>query len=151
MPAKDKYHEQVVRALEKDGWTITDDPLTLALLGTELMIDLGAERVLAAERGGQRIAVEVKSFLGPSIVQDLKEAAGQFLLYEQALERVPAEADRLLYLAIRQSSYLTVFEGSIGQILLDSRSLRLVIFDDVAEEIKQWIPESITSKSLKEF
>lgn len=27
MPRKDKYHDQVKRALEKDGWTISHDPL----------------------------------------------------------------------------------------------------------------------------
>ena len=140
VPAKGRYREPVVRALEKDGWTLTDDPLTLALFGTDLMIDLGAERVLAAEREGRRIAVEVKSFLKPSAVQDLKEAAGQFVprhrrLYGRALQHIPAEADRLLYLAIREATYLAVFEGGIGRVLLDRPSLRLIVFDEVAEEV----------------
>ena len=30
MPAKDTYHEAVVGALNKEGWTITDDPLTIS-------------------------------------------------------------------------------------------------------------------------
>ncbi len=29
MPARDKVHDIVKNALIKDGWTITDDPLTL--------------------------------------------------------------------------------------------------------------------------
>jgi hypothetical protein len=29
MPAKDIYHDHVKEALEKDGWTITDDPYKL--------------------------------------------------------------------------------------------------------------------------
>ena len=29
MPRKDKYHQAVRTALEKDGWKITDDPLTV--------------------------------------------------------------------------------------------------------------------------
>lgn len=29
MPALDRYHSQVRNALIKDGWSITDDPLTL--------------------------------------------------------------------------------------------------------------------------
>ena len=80
MPAKDLYHEECVRALQKDGWTITDDPLTVPYGGTELLIDLGAERMLGAERNGERIAVEIKSFIKPSVIQDLKEALGRFIL-----------------------------------------------------------------------
>ncbi len=30
MAAKDKYHQQVRHALEKEGWTITHDPYMLA-------------------------------------------------------------------------------------------------------------------------
>jgi hypothetical protein len=84
MAAKDIYHETFVRALEKDGWRITHDPLTLSVGKTDLLIDLGAERILAAERDTERIAVEVKSFLKPSPVQDLKEAIGQYILYQGA-------------------------------------------------------------------
>lgn len=63
MPAKDLYHEAVKNALIKDGWTITHDPLRLRLRrGKSLFVDLGAERLLAAERGAEKIAVEVKSF-----------------------------------------------------------------------------------------
>lgn len=31
MAAKDKFHNHVKQALTNDGWTITDDPLTLPL------------------------------------------------------------------------------------------------------------------------
>jgi XisH protein len=63
MPAKDRYHDTVKNALIKDGWTITHDPLRIRLArGKNLFVDLGAERLLAAERGTEKIAVEVKSF-----------------------------------------------------------------------------------------
>ena len=68
MSAKDVYHDVCILALEKDGWKITHDPLTLAYRKTEVFVDLAAERVVAAEREGERIAVEVKSFLKPSSV-----------------------------------------------------------------------------------
>ena len=38
MPAKDIFHDVVRLALEKDGWTITDDPLTLAIGERDLYI-----------------------------------------------------------------------------------------------------------------
>jgi hypothetical protein len=84
--AKDIYHDIVRLALEKDGWTITDDPLTLKVGGRSAYIDLGAEKLLAAEKAGQRIAVEVKSFVSPSPVKDLEQALGQYILYSQILE-----------------------------------------------------------------
>ncbi|MEO1299275.1 MAG: XisH family protein, partial [Cyanobacteria bacterium J06636_16] len=97
MPAKDIFQDAVKRALEKDGWIITDDPLFLRFGGLEMYIDLGAERIFAAERNNEKIAVEVKSFLGPSATTEFNAALGQFLKYQLTLEQV--EADRLLYLA----------------------------------------------------
>ena len=147
MPAKDIFHEPFVRALKKDGWTITDDPLTFRLMDTDLLIDIGAERLVGAERGNERIAVEIKSFVGKSSVQDLKEATGQFVLYAQALMRSPANADRILLLAVRLPIYVSLFENGIGKILLESDTLRLVVFDANTEEIKRWIPENIIKQS----
>ena len=146
MSAKDRYHDTVVRTLQKDNWNITDDPLFLTIADTDLLIDLGAERVVAAERQHIRIAVEIKSFLSKSVVQDLKEATGQFVLYEEALRRSPANADRILYLAIRLSVYSSLFVSGIGRILLESKRLRLVIFEEETEEVKLWIPEPSTEK-----
>lgn len=61
--AKDIFHENVRQALIKDGWSITSDPLHIDLDETYVEIDLAAEMVFAAERAGEKIAVEVKSFL----------------------------------------------------------------------------------------
>lgn len=68
--AKDIYHDTVRTALEKEGWLITDDPLTLKVGRRRVLVDLGAEKLLAAEREGRRIAVEIKSFLSPSPLYD---------------------------------------------------------------------------------
>jgi hypothetical protein len=62
MPAKDIYHEVVKNALIKDGWQITHDPLLIRLTKKKLYVDLGAERLIAAERNTEKIAVEIKSF-----------------------------------------------------------------------------------------
>lgn len=80
MPAKDFYHHHVKNALIKDGWTITHDPFKVEWLETKLQIDFGAERLIAAERGAEKIAVEVKSFIGPSKMEDLEGALGQYVL-----------------------------------------------------------------------
>ncbi len=139
MAARDTFHDACVQALIKDGWTITNDPLTVAVGKVNLLIDIGAERVLAAERGGDRIAVEIKSFIGLSSVQDLKEAAGQFLIYEIALRQSRADSDRVLYLAIRASTYNAVFKSDIGALLVASQAIRLMVFDDEAQEVREWI------------
>src|SRR5207247_10794285 len=102
MPAKDKYHDALRSALVKDGWTITDDPFRLVWGKRDFYVDLGAERIMAAERAGERIAVEVKSFLGASPMHDLELALGQFLLYRSILEE--QEPDRGSLLAIPGSA-----------------------------------------------
>src|SRR5512140_3775229 len=67
------HHTAVRQALIKDGWTITHDPLTLSFGVHNLYVDLGAERVFAAERDGEQIAVEIKSFVGQSEVADMEQ------------------------------------------------------------------------------
>jgi len=105
--AKDIYHETVKTALIKDGWMITDDPLRLKVGGRMAYVDLGAQKLFAAEKEGRKIAVEVKSFLNPSPVQDLEQALGQYIMYSQVLSRL--EPKRLLYLAISQSVFWDFF------------------------------------------
>jgi len=138
MPAKDIYHDAVKNALIKDGWTITHDPLMLKWGLKDLYVDLGAEQLVAAEKGTQKIAVEVKSFVGASEVEDLKIVVGQFVLYHDILERV--ESDRILYLAVRDAVFTDVFQDPIGQVLLENQRVRLVVFDAQAEVIVRWIP-----------
>lgn len=49
-----------------DGWTITDDPFEVSSLIADLKVDLAAEKIIAAEKGPDKIAVEIKSFLEKS-------------------------------------------------------------------------------------
>jgi hypothetical protein len=137
MPAKDVYHDTVKNALIKDGWTITDDSLSLKIGKKDIFIDLAAEKLLVAEKQGQKIAVEVKSFLGTSEVEDLKNALGQYVLYEKILKHQLSE--RILYLAIRETIFNHLFAEEIGQILLEDNTLKIIIFDPKQEVITKWI------------
>jgi hypothetical protein len=65
MPARDIYHDTVIHALEADGWRITDDPFSIPVGRKQLFVDLGAEKLIGAEREGRRIAVEIKTFEEP--------------------------------------------------------------------------------------
>jgi hypothetical protein len=137
MPAKDIYHDAVVAALTKDGWTITHDPLRLQMGKRDAYVDLGAERLLAAEKEGRKIGVEVKSFVGASVLRDLEQALGQFTLYETIMTRV--EPDRKLYLALRADVYDSLFEEPLGKALLEDSRIRLMAFEPLTEEIVKWI------------
>lgn len=134
--AKDVYHNTVRTALQKDGWTITDDPLTLKVGGRSAYIDLGAEKLLAAEKEDQRIAVEVKSFISPSPVKDLEQALGQYIMYSQVLVR--QDESRLLYLAIPQTVFLDFFSEELPQLMVELNNLKLLIFDPDTEDVVQW-------------
>lgn len=138
MPAKDIYHDTVKKALINDGWTITHDPLRLRWSGADLYIDLGAAQLLAADKGERKIAVEIKSFVGKSKVNDLEGALGQYVLYDELLSRL--ERDRTLYLAVSEETFLALFEESFGKLLLESKRINLIVFDRRKEMILKWIP-----------
>jgi hypothetical protein len=137
MPARDKYHDTVKHALVKDGWTITHDPFMLRMGSKDLYVDLGAERLLAAEKAGQKIAVEVKSFLSDSEMEDLEQALGQFVLYHDVMEEL--YPDRILYLALPKDAYESIFEDPLGKVLLKNKRVRLIVFDPESEVLLQWI------------
>ncbi len=138
MPARDIYHNAVTHALVKAGWQITHDPFRLQWGTKDMYVDLGAEELVAAEQQGQKIAVEIKSFIGPSEIEDLRNALGQFILYRTILEAT--EPERMLYLAIRDATYFAIFEEPVGQLLVQQQHLRLIVFSPDQEEVVQWIP-----------
>jgi XisH protein. len=138
MPAKDLYHNVVKNALIKDGWRITHDPLRLKWGIKDMYVDLGAERILSAEKDGQKIAVEVKSFVGASDMNDLENALGQYLVYRSVIART--EPDRKLYLAITQSVFGELLSEPLGQIIIADYQVCLIVFDEKNEEIVQWEP-----------
>ncbi len=136
--AKDVFHQQVKNALIKDGWNITHDPLTIRISeAVKLQIDLAAETTIAAERDSERIAVEIKSFVGDSDISAFHTALGQYLNYCQALEE--QEPDRLVYLAIPWETYQDFFQLPFIQRSLRRYQVKLIIYDPKLEEIKQWI------------
>lgn len=137
MSARDTIHDAVVRALQKDGWTITEDPLTLEFGDTYLFVDVGAERTVSAERAEEKIAVEVKSFGSKSKVTDLQQALGQFLLYRSILSRV--EPERALYLAVSSDTYDQAFDKPVGHAVREDTGLQLVVVNLISEEVVSWI------------
>jgi XisH protein len=137
--AKDTYHEQVKKALEKDGWIITDDPLTISTPEIDLQVDLGLERVIGAERGIERIAVEIKSFLGRSKFYTFYEALGQTLVYRLAL--ADAGIEKTLYLAIPEDVYELLVRLTVFRRAIEFFRLNLLIFDSENKIIVKWLKQ----------
>lgn len=137
MPKLDIIHDSVKNALIKDGWVITDDPYVIQYGRTTLYADLGAERPIAAERDGQKLVIEVKSFIGASKIQDLKEALGQYDIYRYLLEEIAP--DRQLYVAVSTVTYKSFFSQDVTQLILKKHQLPLIVVDTETEEIRQWI------------
>ena len=123
--------------MEKDGWRITDDPFIIEYKRTKLYADLAAERPLAAERGGRKIVVEIKSFISPSKLQDLKEALGQYDIYFYLLEEV--EPDRKLYVAVSEKAYANFFTQDAIQLVVSKHRLPLIVVNLEREEVTRWI------------
>ncbi len=136
MPAKDIFHNAVRSALEKEGWVITQDPLYIKVGIAEFYIDLGAEKLIAAEKSGQQIAVEIKSFLGDSFISEFHLALGQTLNYRKALEK--RQPQRILYLAVPVDTYDTFFTDEFIKDVISTYQVNLLIFSPAKEEIVQW-------------
>lgn len=136
MPAKDVYHEQVKNALVKDGWTITHDPYTITFGPKDVFVDLGAERMLGAEKGSEKIAVEIKSFKSASAIRDFEEALGKYVFYRSLLTRY--EPARKLFLAVPDSVFATTFEEAIVRPVLEDEIVALIAYDPEKEVIVKW-------------
>ena len=137
MPRRDVYHYQIREALEKDGWTITDDPLDLTTGSVDLYADLGAD-LLAAEKETVKIAVEIKSFTEEqSPVSEFHKAIGQYDTYGFALEDI--ENDRIIYLAIPLSAWDGFFKRSLIQRIVKEKPLRIIVVDIIQKKVIKWI------------
>ena len=137
MSAKDLFHEAVKRGLEKEQWYISHDPLELEWEEIKVKIDLAAERLIAAERGEEKIAVEIKSFIGTSAISDFHTALGQFLNYKLMLEVKAPE--RELYLAVPVEIYASFFQSHFAQVSIERHQLKLIVYNPTTEEIVTWI------------
>jgi len=136
MPRLDKYHEAVKNALIKDGWTITDDPFAIKFADARLFADIGAEKLLAAEKDNRKVAVEVKVFGSVSSYDDLEKAVGQYQIYRAFLKKIQPE--REIYLAVAEKIYAEFFQRESVRYLVAEFGIKLLIFDEIKEEIVQW-------------
>jgi len=135
--AKDIYHDLVKELLIADGWTITHDPLLLAFGVRKVYADIGAERLIAAEKGKEKIAVEIKSFVGLSAIDDLEKALGQWRIYSHILKQ--KDRERMLFFAVRADTFYEVFSDVFGEMIRREEELNFIIFDPIKKEIVRWL------------
>lgn len=137
MPAKDIYHDAVKSALIRDGWSITADPYRIQYEDANLFADLAAERIIAAEQKGRKIVVEIKSFLGPSLMRDFQGALGQYILYRNLLAMTAPEYK--LYLAVKASIFENFFQQPSIQLVTKENQLSIISVNVEKTEIETWM------------
>jgi hypothetical protein len=135
--ARDIFHDNVIKALEKEDWVITNDPLSFKVGSVSVQIDLGAERLIAAERGTDKIAIEIKTFGNLSFITALYEAIGKYIIYRNVLSL--KEPERMLYLAVPENIYTRFFEEQVIQKTLQEENFKLIIYNQATQIISQWI------------
>ncbi len=136
MPAKDKFFDAVLKALEADGWTITDEEFYLPFAARTAYIDILAEKPVTAEKAGRKIAVEVKTFGSAARMSELEKAVGQFVIYKTALAIAGLEHD--LYLAVPNDMSEFFQLPDVAKLRRDF-GIKVVCYDPQQEVISQWI------------
>lgn len=140
MPKLDAHHQIVKRALVRNGWTITHDSLTIKYKGFRWIVDLGAEKGLAAEKSGRKIAVEVKVFGGKSFASDLEKALGQYGIYRTLLKKT--DPGRELFMALEQEVWHDYFRRPAIEEIIADQQVHLPVFNAGTEEVIQWIKQT---------
>ncbi|MEY4937450.1 MAG: hypothetical protein RIS64_3809 [Bacteroidota bacterium] len=138
MPRKDLYHSVVRECLEKAGWKITHDPYIIKRTSRKpYEVDLAAERIITAEKGSERIAVEIKSFLSSSLTYDFHNAFGQYSIYRFFMQT--KDPNRKLFLAITNEAFDNFFVDEDVQAICDYFKVNLFIFNATKKEIISWL------------
>jgi hypothetical protein len=135
MPAKDRLHDTVKRALVKDGWSITSEQVTLPIEERYLFIDIEAQN----RNSGYVILVEVKELSGVSSpVEALALAIGKYFLYRIGLDLLDDVTP--VYLAVSEAAFHGILSEALGQIVIQKMGIPLLVFSVETEEIVEWIP-----------
>jgi XisH protein len=136
--ARDFFHKLVKEALIKEGWDVTDDPLTLlSKIEGGIETDLGAEKIIIADKGLTQIAVEVKSFLNPSPINDFHTALGQYETYLDVLEM--KGINRIMYLAMPFETHAFLSTKMYFRYIIKKRKVKFILFEPETEKIVEWI------------
>jgi hypothetical protein len=134
LPAKDRHHDTVIRALIKDGWKITGEQVKLIVEDRYLWIDIEAAKTTS----DLIVLVEVKEFDDvESPIETLASAIGKYFLYRAVLAETKIKTP--LYMAVTQTAYQGILSEKIGVLAVSLADVAILVFDPEQEEIIQWI------------
>lgn len=138
MSTRNRFYNAVKRALEKERWQITHDPLIVGFgTATDKEIDLGLEKVIGAATAERQIAVAVASFLSDSAMFDFHLALGQYVNCRLALEAI--EPVRTLYLAVPNFAYDSSLSRDLPQTAIGKYQVGLIVYDPIEEVNSLWL------------
>lgn len=137
MIEKDVFHDVVKKALQKEGWQITQDPLIIDVAGQAFSIDLAAEKASEVSQETRKIAVSVKSFVRSTSLLKYQLALVQFLNDREFLKRL--EGDRSLYLAVPMQNYRRFLQEESLRNSLNEAQVKTIVFDPIKGKIDHWI------------
>jgi hypothetical protein len=135
--ARDKFHKEVREALEKEGWAITDDPLYVKIGQIPMHIDLGAEKLIGAEKEGEKIAIEIKTFGNSSFITAMHEAVGKYIIYREALAII--NSNRSLYLAMPNDLYEYYKDELLIERIFSMYKFKIIVYESNNQSIISWI------------
>jgi hypothetical protein len=138
LAAIDICEPQIIRALEKAGWQISEKPFTLRIDDRTVFADFSVRRVNEQGQLEEVIVLEVKCFTHPK--NDLPEfytAIGQYEFYRATLSLV--EIDFPLYLAVPDKAFVRLMEDASVRRVIQTSDIHIVTVDIEREEIVKWI------------
>jgi hypothetical protein len=135
MPSFDKCHEQVIRALQKDGWRTTEQQVPMKFARRRVFIDLLATNGVNGSR--QEIAlIEVKCFSDPqNTSHEIYSAIGQYIIYRAMLRELEVETP--LYLSVPEGIFNDVFDVIVHRAITESQ-IKLIIINLDQERVVRW-------------
>ncbi len=95
------------------------------------------ERIIAIERNTEKLAVEIKSFLGQNFSHEFYEAMGQYDNYFFALAEI--DPNHEVVVAISTTIFESFFQRKYVQRLLELKRIPVVVIDIENQTIEQWI------------
>jgi hypothetical protein len=134
VPTKDFYHDTVIRALIRDGWTILKEQVRLTFNDRYMWIDLQAVK----QSESRVILIEIKELDDvDSPIDALANALGKYLLYRMGLQSAGSQIP--LYMAVSENSYNGILSSAIGVQTRNEFKIALLVFDPLQEVITRWI------------
>lgn len=132
MPAKDAYHDNVVTALKKEGWTVQEQ-VRLVVADRWMWIDIQADKI--DEK--LSVLIEVKGFENlSSPIAYLQSVVGQYMIYRVILDYL--EWEHHLYLAVPDHVFNDILSEEISVEVINRLGMKILIFSVEREEIIQW-------------